>query len=69
MQVKISERKLLLALIVFIIALGLMFYNVFYNSLTNTKMFYVILSIALGRFSVLLLKKSKTRANKYNSQF
>jgi len=30
MQVKISERKLLLALIVFIIALGLMFYNVFY---------------------------------------
>ena len=63
MRVKISEMKLILAFILFIIALGLMFYNVFYNSLTNTKMFYVILSIALGRFSVLLLKKSKTRVN------
>jgi hypothetical protein len=62
MRIKNSEIKLLLSLVLFIAALGCMFYNIFYNSATNTKTFYVILSLVLGRFSVILLRKARLRA-------
>lgn len=59
MKTKFSEIKLLLSFVLFIAALGCMLYNVFYNSATNTKMFFVVVSLALARISVVMLKQAK----------
>jgi len=61
MRLRFSEIRLLLSLLVFIVALIFMFYDVFFNPHSKTKMLYIIISLVLGRLSVILFRSARQK--------
>ena len=63
MRTKVSEIKLLLTVLLFVASLVCAYYAVYVRAGPSGIMGYVFISIAPGRFSVLLYKKARQKVN------
>jgi len=63
MRTKVSEVKLLLCVLLFAASLICAYYAVYVKAGASGSMGFVFISIALCRFSVLLFKNAKQKAN------
>jgi len=63
MRTKVSEVKLLLCVLLFAASLVCAYYAVYVKAGASGSMGFVFISIAPGRFSVLLFKNAKQKAN------